>query len=212
MSALAIFPLNTVLFPGGVLPLRVFEARYMDMVRDCMRNKTTFGVCLIKQGSEIARKPGVAATPEAVGCTAEITDWDMRELGVLNITTVGRERFRIVERTVESNGLIRAQIEPIEPDEREAVSDDRAGCALLLSRMIDELEHAREQEPPEEGDKRAFPFAEPYRLDDAGWVSNRLCEVLQVPLKAKQKLMELQSGRERLAIVDTWLKQNKVIG
>ncbi len=212
LDALPIFPLNTVLFPGGVLPLRVFETRYMDMVRDCMKREKRFGVSLIVQGREVARNRGDAALPEAVGVLAEIRDWDMREMGVLNLVTVGRERFRILRTTKSSEGLLRAQAELIEPDIPTPVEDEHVDCAQLLARIIAELEerHAS-QAGDDDGTPRAFPIAEPYAMGDAGWVANRLCEVLPVPLKAKQKLMELEDGRERLAIVDTFLRQKKVL-
>ncbi len=213
MNDLPIFPLNTVLFPSGVLPLRVFEARYMDMVRDCLRDGSRFGVCLIAQGNEVSRKPGEAAVPEAVGCFAEILAWDMRDLGVLHIRTVGRERFRILESHVQSNGLVRANVEPIAVDAPAPVALEHRECVALLARLIAELEEKRDtaEAPPEPGALDSFPFHEPYALHEAGWVANRLCEVLPVPLKAKQKLMELESGHERLAIVDTYLRQQKVL-
>ncbi len=90
---IALFPLNTVLFPDGVLPLRVFETRYIDMVRACMKANTPFGVVAIQSGAEI----GEVATPYSVGTIAHITEWDMPELGVLLIETRGGERFRILE-------------------------------------------------------------------------------------------------------------------
>ncbi len=214
-SELAIFPLNAVLFPGGVLPLRVFEPRYMDMVRDCMKTQSRFGVCLIAQdsptASEVMRKPGDAATPEAIGCSAEITQWDMPDLGVLHIATRGHERFRIVARRLEANGLIRAEVEWLAADPPAQVGTEHAACAQLLARIIAELEEEFAAAPKEGSPVRPFPIGEPYRLDDAGWVANRLCEVLQVPNKAKQKLMELPDGNERLSIVNTYLHQRKVL-
>lgn len=210
---LPIFPLNTVLFPGGVLPLRVFESRYVDMVGACMRGKTRFGVCLIAAASatksEVLRRPGEAAMPEAVGCEAEIVDADMLEAGVLRITVHGRGRFRIRTQRVEANGLIRAAVERIAADAPATVPTEHAGCARLLARMIAELEAERDAAGIG-ADARVFPFAQPYALDDAGWVANRLCEVLAIPNKAKQKLMELGDGAERLAIVDAFLRQRKV--
>lgn len=214
-SDLPIFPLNTVLFPGGVLPLRVFEARYMDMVRDCMKAEARFGVCLIAQTSptrsEVRRKPGEAALPEAIGCTAEITGWDMQDLGVLHLVTRGHDRFRILHRRVEPNGLIRAEVAVIGADRHAAVPSEHGGCARLLARIIAELEEEHEAAQGGDAPGKAFPFASPYALDDAGWVANRLCEVLSIPNKAKQKLMELTDGAERLAIVDTFLRQRKVL-
>jgi Lon protease-like protein len=197
------------LFPGGLLPLRVFEARYMDMVSACMKAKTPFGVCLIREGTEVARKRGEAAKPEDVGCMAEILDFDMEELGVLNIVTVGRTRFRILESHVEPDGLIRAQVEPLINDEAAPVAASQKDCAQLLANIIADMEVERSQNPESRG--KPFPFAAPFSFDDAGWVANRLCEVLSVPLKAKQKLMELDDPSQRLEIVHTYLKQKKVI-
>ena len=204
-----------MLFPGGVLPLRVFEPRYMDMVRDCMKTHSRFGVCLIAQdsptASEVMRKPGDAATPEAIGCTAEITQWDMPDLGVLHISTRGHERFRILRRRTEPNGLIRAEVEMLAADLRVEVAPEYSACAQLLARIIAELEEQFDAAAKDGEPRKTFPFAEPYDLADAGWVANRLCEVLQVPNKAKQKLMELPDGNERLAIVNTYLHQRKVL-
>src|SRR5688572_2943404 len=92
-SWLPLFPLKTVLFPDGILPLKVFEARYIDMVRECMKNNVPFGVVLIRSGQEV----GAAAVPEEVGCLAHITGWDMQNPGVMMLRTLGGDRFRIIE-------------------------------------------------------------------------------------------------------------------
>ncbi len=112
LADVAIFPLSTVLFPGGVLPLRVFEARYMDMVRDCMHRELPFGVCQITRGAEV----GEAAEHEPVGCLAHIRGWDMEQLGVLQLRTVGGSRFRRPDRRVARSGLIHATLDPIAED------------------------------------------------------------------------------------------------
>jgi len=98
-----LFPLGTVLFPGGRLPLRVFEQRYLEMAKSCLRDGASFGVCLIREGAEV----GAPATPESVGCTARITQWDMQQLGVLQIVAQGEQRFRILERRLQDDGLAR---------------------------------------------------------------------------------------------------------
>lgn len=205
---LPIFPLNTVLFPGGVLPLRVFETRYMDMVRDCLKKEQRFGVCLIQQGVEVARQPGESATPEAVGCTAEITDWDMKDMGVLNIRTLGVERFRIQSRVVQPNGLILAQVEMIPFDPVAPIESECLSCVKLLASIINELE---QQFSDPQSAHKIFPINSPYEMADAAWVANRLCEVLPIPLRAKQRLMELEGGTQRLEIVDTYLRQHKIV-
>ena len=202
---IALFPLNTVLFPGGVLPLRVFEARYMDMVRDCMREQSAFGVCLITQGTEVAR----VAQTEDIGCLANIVDWDMQQLGVLNIRCRGSQRFRIHERAVESSGLARVQVELLDQDDDRPVAPEHAACVDLLRRIIDD---ARLQASQDDGDEGfSLPFEPPYQLDSSAWVGNRICEVLPVPLKAKQKLMELDDAHTRLEIITRYLKQHAVL-
>jgi uncharacterized protein len=203
---IALFPLNTVLFPEGVLPLRVFEARYMDMVRDCMRGQAPFGVCLITQGTEV----GKPAATESVGCLARIADWDMKQFGVLNIRCRGGERFRIVGRMVEASGLVRADVDLLPADEDRPLAAEHAACADLLRRVIDD-QRAQAEAIGENGEPPAVPFEAPYRLDSSVWVGNRLCEVLPVPLKAKQKLMELDDAYTRLEIITQYLKQHAVL-
>ncbi len=197
---LPIFPLGTVLFPDGALPLRVFEARYMDMVRDCMQRDAPFGICLITRGKEV----GEAARHEAVGCLARITEWDMQQLGLLQIRTRGGERFRITARRVQSDGLIRADAERIEPDGDEPVPERLETCSSLVRRIVEDLV---EREPNALGRM----VGEPYLYQSASWVSNRLCEFLPISSKAKQKLMELPDPLARLSIVHQYLEQHQVI-
>ncbi len=200
----AVFPLHTVLFPDGVLPLRVFEARYLDMVRDCLKNDSPFGVCLIRRGSEV----GPAAHIEDVGCLASIIGWDMQQLGVLNLRTLGSQRFRVREQRRNADALLVADIELIAPDNDHDLTPGHAPCADLLRRVIDDLSAQRAQAEATALD--ANPFNAPYRLNSSVWVGNRLCEVLQVPLKAKQKLMELEDASARLDIVTKYLRQHSV--
>jgi Lon protease-like protein len=183
-----IFPLNAVLFPGGLLPLRVFEARYMDMTRDCLKQSLPFGVCLIHEGSEV----GAPAVPEPIGCLASILDWDMQQLGVLNLKTQGGQRFRILEREAGAQGLISASIELIAPDESHAIPEEYAACVRLVKMVV--------------ADQGKPVFAEPHAFDDAAWVGYRLSEVLPVPLLAKQKLLELTDSLSRLSILQRFLE------
>jgi len=189
----AIFPLRAVLFPGGLLPLRIFEQRYMNMAKDCMRDEQPFGVCLIRAGEEV----GAPATPEDVGCLARIVQWDMQQLGLLQITARGEERFRILERQVLASGLTRARIEPLPADLDAPLPDEFLACARLLRLVIEE--HG------------ARTIEAPFRFDSSSWVSLRLCEILPVPLAAKQKLMELADSRERLEILQKFLKQHGLV-
>jgi len=183
-----IFPLNTVLFPGGLLPLRVFEARYMEMTRDCMKRAQPFGVCLIQEGSEV----GAPAVPEAIGCLATILDFDMQQLGVLNLKTGGGRRFRILERENGAQGLISAEVELIAPEASIPIPAKFASCVRLLEMVV--------------LDKGRSVFAEPHAFQDATWVGYRLSEILPVPLAAKQKLLELTDSLSRLSVLQTFLE------
>ena len=178
-----LFPLNTVLFPGGLLALRVFEQRYMEMAKVCLREGSPFGVCLIREGAEV----GAAATPEEVGCLARIVHWDMQQLGLLQIVAQGGRRFRILARRVRSDGLALAGIEILPEDTDAPVPGRLATCKLLLERIA--AEHGEQI------------FAKPLRLDSSAWVSARLAEILPLPLAAKQELLELDDGLRRLEAV-----------
>ncbi len=194
LDSLPLFPLNTVLFPGGLLPLRVFEARYMDMTRECMKTEQPFGVCLIRNGTEI----GAPATPELVGTLAAITEWDMRELGLLQLRTLGGQRFRILETAVAAQGLLRARVELIADEEDAALPEQYTALADLLRLVI--------------ADKSGAVFAEPYALESSLWVGHRVCEILPVPLAAKQKLLELDGALTRLQILYRYLEQRGLVG
>ncbi|MGH8668271.1 MAG: LON peptidase substrate-binding domain-containing protein [Burkholderiales bacterium] len=179
MSEVPLFPLNAVLFPGGRLPLRIFEQRYMEMAKACLRDGSPFGVCLIREGKEV----GAPATPVEVGCTAKISAWDMPQLGLLQVTALGAQRFRIVERRVQSDGLALASVEFLPDDQDSAIPETCAGCVRLLERVIEQ---------------QGGLFEAPHRLDSASWVSSRLAEILPLPLSAKQELLELADSRARL--------------
>jgi uncharacterized protein len=201
---LPLFPLKTVLFPDGILPLKVFETRYMDMVRDCMKRNSPFGVVLIKAGQEV----GAAAQPETVGCLARIVDWDMQTLGVMMLRTQGGERFRILETRVLADQRLEARIKMIAADHAIPISDMHALCAKTLKIVIDDIA-ARGQ--LEQGDAFISPFSQPMQLENAGWVANRWCEILPIPLKARQKLLELDDVQSRLSIVHQYLLQHKIV-
>ncbi len=185
------------------MPLRIFEARYMDMVRDCIRDARPFGVCLIRKGKEV----GGTALPESIGCRARITDWNMEQLGVLQISTEGTERFSIASTRTEANGLLRAETEDLDLEEAAEVAPEYRACADLLRRIIQQLNREIDKINPE----GKLPIAQPYHLDDATWVGNRLCEILPISLAAKQKLMELTDAPTRLSIVHQYLLQQKII-
>ena len=168
-----------MLFPGGRLPLRIFETRYMDMAKACLKDGTPFGVCLIVAGKEV----GEPATPAPIGTLARIGEWDMPQLGLLHVIAKGEQRFRILERRVQPDGLAVASIETLPEDADAAVPESCRTCVRLLERIIEQ---------------QAALFEPPHRLDSASWVSARLVEVLPLPLPAKQELLELTDARSRL--------------
>lgn len=200
MNGLAIFPLSTILFPGGVLPLRVFEARYMDMVRECMKEDRPFGVCQITRGTESGR----AAEHESIGCLAKITQWDMPQLGLLHLRVTGVHRFSIQSRGIEKSGLIRADVELMDDDPEVGVPQELVGCRDLVKRLVAQLE----SEEPRQERRLVSP---PYCFESASWISNRLCEFLPIPPKAKQKLMELDEPLTRLYLVKQFLEKEKIL-
>lgn len=197
---IALFPLNAVLFPGGLLPLRVFESRYVDMVRECMRANRPFGVCLITRGTEV----GQPAEHEAVGCLARIIDFDAEQPGVLRIRAIGGRRFRIAYRRAAPGGLARATVDELPDDPAREIPPELRDCARLARLMVADLERrvATDGQPM---------IAEPHDFGSAAWVSNRLCEFLPIPLRAKQKLMELDDPLARLSLVQQFLRQRRAI-
>ncbi|HJS38237.1 MAG TPA: LON peptidase substrate-binding domain-containing protein, partial [Burkholderiales bacterium] len=166
---LPLFPLRTVLFPGGRLPLRLFEQRYLTMAKDCLRDESPFGVCLIREGGEV----GAPAVPYEVGCLARITAWDMPQLGVLQVLALGTRRFRIRERRVQPDGLARASVALLE-EETDAALEESDLCVRILRRAIESGGEALVEPPP--------------RYRSEAWVGARLAELLPLSLEARQRL------------------------
>ena len=180
--SIALFPLNVVLFPGGPLPLRIFETRYVDMVRSCMRDDQRFGVVLIREGSEV----GPAETFE-VGTMAKIIDFHQLSDGFLGLSCVGEERFRILSRSRQADGLNLAQIEWMAAEPKVAVPERHARLAELLRNVLPQL-----------GEVYAGMTM---HLNDAAWVGHRLAEILSIASAEKQFCLELDDPIERLDIL-----------
>ena len=176
-----------MLFPGGRLPLRIFEQRYMEMAKSCIQSQSSFGVCLIREGAEV----GAPAVPNDVGTLAKIATWDMPQLGLLHITARGERRFRIVERRVQRDGLARASVQVLDDETDAAVPQGSLRCVKLLERVIERHPELLER---------------PHRLDSCAWVSARLAEVLPLPLETKQSLLELDDARARLERLNSLLQ------
>lgn len=187
-----IFPLATVLYPGMRLPLKIFEPRYMEMAKACLKHDSAFGVCLIREGEEV----GTPAVPETVGCLARIGEWDMETVGILKVKAEGLERFRLLRTKTTGAGLILGDIERMGP-EAAAEPPELAESAEFVRKVVEALGSAR--------------FAQPYRYDDASWVGFRLAEILPLRTPVKQKLLELTDPVARLSILHRFLREQGLL-
>jgi len=183
ITRIPIFPLRTVLFPGGPLQLRIFERRYLDMVSYCMRESSPFGVCLIQEGNEA----GVAATPHAVGTLAAIVDWNQQPDGLLGLTALGGDRFRLVTTDVGENQLLWGEIERLPTPAGPRLPDQ----PKELLRLIDHIMGLED-----------LGYQHCARDDtDALWLSCRLAEILPISATDKQALLCLDDSVERLRAI-----------
>ena len=181
MAPLALFPLNLVLFPDGPLPLRIFETRYYDMVRRCMREGQGFGVVAIREGHEA----GLAETDfYDVGTRAEIVDFHQLADGLLGLSCVGRQRFRILARSRQADGLHLGEVEWLSVEPSVPVPARHERLSKLLGTVLPQLGEVY------------VGFA--MRLDDAAWVGHRLAEILPIPLADKQHYLEMDDPVQRL--------------
>lgn len=185
---LPLFPLNTVLFPGGRLRLKVFEARYLDMAAACLRLDSPFGVCLIKQGDEV----GPAAIPEAVGCRARIVSTDMETPGVMLIEARGEGRFVLESTRLEANQLLVGQVRDKDDEASVPVPAHCRAALTLLGAVAARLPDA------DLGELR----------DDATWVGFRLAEVLPLKASARQAMLEMNDSVKRLEILLEFMRRN----
>jgi hypothetical protein len=195
--ALPLFPLRTVLFPGGLLPLKVFEQRYVEMTKACMKDNRPFGVCLIVQGDEVAAKDGTPPQIASVGTLARITDWDVPQVGILHLATAGETRFQVRSRTTQPNGLVVADVTPIANEPAVALADEHRPLAQLLELIATRV------------GPRNFP--EERSFDDASWVGYRLAELLPLPLSIKQSMLEINDAGIRLKVLARFLAQQGLI-
>lgn len=190
---LSIFPLHTVLFPGARLPLKVFEQRYVELVKTSVRDNRPFGICLIERGEEV----GAPAHPFDVGVSARIIDWDMEQPGVLDIAVAGERRFRILHSVNGSNGLIRAMVEWLPEPPADPLPEEFTDIVPLITAVVADAGEA--VIPP------------PYHFDSADWIGMRYAQILPIPAKAKQKLLELDDPLMRLTIIRQFLEQRGLL-
>lgn len=182
-----LFPLGSPLFPEGKLALRIFEQRYVDMTKACIRDEQPFGVALIRAGFEV----GQPAIPHDLGCLARIQEWEVPSPGLFNLHTVGAARFRILRRWMQADGLIRAEVEALPVSLPQAIPERHSALPKLLARLMEEV--------------GAQYFPTPVRLDDAAWVGFRLAELMPVTPERKQALLALDDALAVLDHVERWL-------
>jgi Lon protease-like protein len=211
LFSLPLFPLGTVLFPGGLLPLRIFEVRYLDMIGKCHKNGAPFGVVSLTQGSEVRKAETGKSSGDgfsledfnAVGTLATITEFSVPQPGLMTIRCEGAQRFRISSREKLKHGLWIADVTRLDGDMSVKVPEDLQASANALGKLIKTLQ---QREVPQD----QLPLVPPYRLDDCGWVANRWCELLPIPPELKQRLMELENPLVRLELVSDILERTGI--
>ena len=211
LTSLPLFPLGTVLYPGGLLPLRIFEVRYLDMVRKCHKHGAPFGVIALNRGSEVQRPAGDGASGEAfanesfdtVGTLASITDFSAPQPGLMVIRCTGLQRFTVRRSEKLKHGLWVADVARLPPDQQVPVPADLRQVAEALGKLIRTLQ---DKGIPVDD----LPMQTPYQLDDCGWVANRWCELLSLPLEIKQRMMVLDNPLLRLELVGDMLERNGI--
>ncbi len=192
--ALPLFPLQTVLFPDGLLELKIFETRYLDLMARCMREQAPFGVVALRSGSEARTSATAAVTLFDVGTLAELIEVDSPEANILFVRCRGTQRFALGNPRQEADGLWLGDASPIGDDPVVAPS---AAHANVVKSLVDAVATLSAQ--------GAEPFLQPHRFEDAGWVANRWCEILPLPLDAKHRMLSLDP-LSRLDIVDSLMR------
>ncbi|MBT76790.1 MAG: LON peptidase substrate-binding domain-containing protein [Gammaproteobacteria bacterium] len=187
IETISLFPLNTVLFPGGPLPLRIFEPRYLDMVSHCMREDRPFGILLLQSDSEIVDVPiGL------IGTTAQIVDWYQGSDGILGITALGIDRFQVCSCTRQDNGLFIGRVELLEVETSQHIPDEYLSMSKLIEVIINDL-------------GRLYDNIEMH-YDDATWVGWRFAEILPISLEQKQHCLEIDDALGRLKLLQPLLR------
>ena len=199
---LALFPLNTVLFPGGHLALRIFEARYLDLVSECLRERRPFGVVALRKGSEARSGPGDEAETEfaRIGTLAELIDVDGVDSGILQVRCRGSRRFELRSHGQRANGLWVGDVSLLPDDDPAAPEPGVAAAVQALREAVAALKT-----------QGVEPVLPPYRYDSAAWVADRWCELLPFSLGTRQRLLELRDGAGRLALITAFLRKEGVI-
>lgn len=198
---LPLFPLNLVVCPDGALPLKIFEARYLDMVRDCLRNKSSFAIVTILPEGET--DPDGNFPFANIGTLVNIVDADVTAIGLIMIRCVGQHRVKVDSFTQQADGLVIGEVSDIPNDVSIAVPEDLNPSIKVLKQLLKTL--ADQNLSPTN-----MPIVEPYQFENAAWVSNRWVELLDLPLLQKQRLMQMESPILRLELIQDILDANKV--
>jgi Lon protease-like protein len=180
IERLPLFPLGSAAMPGGRIALRVFEARYLDLVSECLRHDSAFGICLIRSGGDA----GEPALPFGTGTAVRIVDWHRGPEGLLGITAVGEYNFRIEELSVEANPLVVARVQALAPEPSEPVPAGYEALVQILAQLLRQLEGV-------------IDYADP-QWNDAAWVGGRLTELLPLGDRVRQTLLEMDNPTARL--------------
>ncbi|WP_019305271.1 LON peptidase substrate-binding domain-containing protein [Xanthomonas oryzae] len=188
-SALPLFPLHNVLLPGAAMGLRVFERRYLDLVRESGRNGTSFGVCLILDGTEV----GAPATPAAFGTEVRIEDFDVGADGVLVLRLRGTRRFHVQRSRIRDNGLVVGEVNWCEPDSDDELRPEHSLLATVLERMLEKV-------------GGQFASVGPGLLDHAAWVGWRLAELLPLTEQQRLSLLQQDDPHQRLNQLLAWMQ------
>lgn len=212
LNSLPLFPLGTVLFPGGYLPLQVFEVRYLDMIGKCFKAGAPFGIVTLNQGDEVRRAPTNGPGGDdhevqelffPVGTLARITSLTRPQPGLMRIQCTGLQRFTVNRHELLKHGLWTAQVTLLPDDLQVQIPPDLQPVAKTLNRVINTLQ--TQGTPPEQ-----MPIQPPYVLEDCAWVANRWCELLPMPLELKNRLMALDNPLVRLELVSDLLERNGI--
>ena len=199
--SIPLFPLSTVLFPEGVLPLQIFEVRYLDMIGKCIAGGSPFGVVMLTEGQEV-RTPETMEKFVQSGTLATVEESSTPSPGLLQMIGRGGARFHIVASERRLNGLWTAEVELLPADLPVRIPSELQGAADALERVLASL-----GEVPEE----RWPVRLPFRLDDCGWVSNRWCELLPLTMVQKHGLLTLDNPLIRLELMHDLLDEHGLI-
>jgi Lon protease-like protein len=191
-AEIPLFPLHSVLFPGGTMALKIFEQRYLELTKSCLKSGGPFGIALIREGDEV----GVPAVPETVGTLAYVTHWDMQTLGILQVRVTGTGRFTTLSRAISKEGLILGQVSLL-PDDTHVDCPEHIACAQFLRKVLDKVGAPR--------------LASTEQFGHAAWVGYRLTELLPFTCAIKQKMLALTDARIRLEILYKFLLDQRLI-